>query len=72
LLANSIIEKGCTLTDNRLTPHYVSYLVQYIFVNMFSLKIANIYPKHIGVDSLRNNATHLLSSFYVNHPKVFT
>jgi hypothetical protein len=27
---------------------------------MFSLKMANIYPKHIGVDSLRNNATHLL------------
>jgi hypothetical protein len=28
---------------------------------MFSLKMANIYPKHVGVHSLRNNATHLLS-----------
>jgi hypothetical protein len=28
---------------------------------MFALKMANIYPKHIGVDSLRNNVTHLLS-----------
>jgi len=28
---------------------------------MFSLEMANIYSKHVGVDSLRNNATHLLS-----------
>jgi hypothetical protein len=29
---------------------------------MFSLKMANIYPKQAGVGSLRNNATHLLST----------
>ena len=29
---------------------------------MFSLKMANIYPKQAGAGSLRNNATHLLST----------